>query len=207
MAIQVGQRLGPLECLLIEKLSHGSPGSRLASKEMKKVPAWQRGWELVKSSPNFPKWLETMRQFGARKLGSCPFSSIEFAPMNGRDPCAGDILRYTDLKPLGITSEDVNDGGRSGSDVCRNTPFPSDMKAVSYLCGLPPTCMKKAAAHPEDLNLYGMRFLSSAGPGSRTKLSVPVAVGAMYSDVGRREPKSASSSLRFRLSCFAKIEP
>jgi hypothetical protein len=66
---------------------------------------------------------------------------------------------------------------------------------------------EKAAAHPEDLNLYGMRFLSSAGPGSRTKPSVPVAVGAMYSDVGRREPKSASSSLRFRLSCFAKIEP
>jgi hypothetical protein len=63
---------------------------------------------MVKSSPNFPKWLETMRQFGARKLGSCPFSSIEFARMNGRDPCAGDILRYTDLKPLGITSEDVN---------------------------------------------------------------------------------------------------
>jgi hypothetical protein len=60
------------------------------------VPAWQHSWELVKSSPNFPKWLETMRQFGTRKLGSCPFSSIEFARMNGRDPCAGDILRYTD---------------------------------------------------------------------------------------------------------------
>src|SRR5690242_7287984 len=39
--------------------------------------------------------------------------------------------------------------------------------------------VKTADTHSEDLNLYGMRFLSSAGPGLRTRPSVPLVGGAM----------------------------
>ena len=67
--------------------------------EMEKLPVWQRGWELVKSSVGFPKFLETMRQVGAGKLCKCPFASSEFASAHGRDASAGDILRWTDLRP------------------------------------------------------------------------------------------------------------
>jgi len=96
---------------------------------------------------------------------------------------------------------------RVGVAVRPKTYLASDMRAASYLCGLPTTCGKKADSHPQDLNLYGTRFLSSAGHGLRMRRSVPVAGGAMCSEVGRRERKSANSSLRLRLSCFANMEP
>jgi hypothetical protein len=99
-----------LECLLMERISrYLHAGAWPSYREMGKVPAWQHGWELIQSSPDFPKTLETMRQLGARKLGACPFASGEFANANGRRPSPGDILRYTDLKPSIITIEFVNE--------------------------------------------------------------------------------------------------
>lgn len=96
------------ECLLIHRISgYLHAGAWPSYSETEKLPAWQRGWELVKSSDGFPKFLETMRQLGAGKLGKCPFASSEFASAHGRDPSVGDILSWTALKPS-ITVEDVN---------------------------------------------------------------------------------------------------
>ena len=49
-----------------------------------------------------------MRQVGAGKLGKCPFALSEFASAHGREASAGDILRWTDLKPS-IKVEHVNE--------------------------------------------------------------------------------------------------
>jgi hypothetical protein len=99
-----------LECLLIEKLSRYLRGSvSPSSKEIEKVPAWQHGWELIRSFPAFRTWLAAILQVKGGKLGPCPFASLEFAKTHGRQHSAGDILRYTDLKPSGITIEDVNE--------------------------------------------------------------------------------------------------
>jgi hypothetical protein len=97
-----------VECLAIESLSHHLQGTAWP-KAMEKVPAWQHGRELIKSSPDFPKWLEAMRQFGARKFGPCPFASIAFIDAYGRQPSAGDVLKYMDLKQPAVTAEDVNE--------------------------------------------------------------------------------------------------
>jgi hypothetical protein len=98
-----------LDCLLIERISRYLHASAWPSySEMEKLPVWQRGWELVKSSPHFPKFLETVRQLGAGKLGKCPFASSEFARAHGREAAAGDILIWTDLKPS-TKAEHINE--------------------------------------------------------------------------------------------------
>jgi len=95
-----------MEIVSITSLLHASAWPSYS--EMEKLAVWQRGWELVKSSEAFPKFLETMRQVGAGKLCKCPFALCEFAGARGREAAAGDILRWTDLKPC-IKVEHVNE--------------------------------------------------------------------------------------------------
>lgn len=94
-----------MEVVSITRLLHA--GAWPSYSEMEKLSVWQRGWELVRSTVGFPKFLEAMRQIGAGKLCKCPFASCEFASAHGREASAGDILRWTDLKPS-IKIEQVN---------------------------------------------------------------------------------------------------
>jgi hypothetical protein len=110
-----------MEIVTMKRLLHA--GAWPSYSEMEKLPAYQRGWELVKSSVGFPKFLETMRQVGAGKLGKCMFASGEFAGAHGREASAGDILRWTDLKPS-IKVEQVNDWRTMWERRVPEYPFP-----------------------------------------------------------------------------------
>src|ERR1039458_1611491 len=61
-----------MEIVSMTRLLHA--GAWPSYSEIEKLPVWQRGWELFKSSVGFPKFLETMRQVGVGKLGKCLFA-------------------------------------------------------------------------------------------------------------------------------------
>jgi hypothetical protein len=112
------------ECLLIERIcGYLHAGAWPSYSEMEKLPVWQHGWELVKSSPNLPKFVETMRQLGSGKLTNCPFASIEFAAAHGRGPSAEDVLRWTDIKPT-ITAEHLDEWREIWKRRVPEYPFP-----------------------------------------------------------------------------------
>jgi hypothetical protein len=110
-----------MEIVSITRLLHA--GAWPSYSEMEKLPVWQHGWELFKSSDGFPKFLETMRQVGASKLCKCPFDSCEFARAYGREASAGDILRWTDLKSS-IDVEHVNEWRMVWERRVPEYPFP-----------------------------------------------------------------------------------
>lgn len=134
------------------------------------------------------------------KTRQLSFFSIEFVRVHGRDPSAGDILRYTDLKASGITIEDANEWRTIWERRVPEYSFPFRHEGGFLFVLLADYVREKPDAHSEDFNLYGMRFLSSAGHGLRIRGWVPVVVGAMWSEVGRRERKSGNSSLQS--GCF-----
>jgi hypothetical protein len=110
-----------MEIVTMTRLLHA--GAWPSYSEMEKLQVWQHGWELVRSSVGFPKFLETMREVGAGKLGKCLFASSEFAGAHGREASAGDVLRWTVLKPC-IKVEQVNEWRTIWERRVPEYPFP-----------------------------------------------------------------------------------